>query len=62
MLLSKIGSAIYDDCVNILETILASDDKKIVESRNMQGNHKLPHGHTRIVPYTTLDSYQRDAK
>lgn len=60
--LPEIKGTLYHGCVNILESILTSDARKIAKLRDMLSTTKLSHGHTRIVPYTTLDAYQKDAK
>jgi len=59
--LPKAKSAIYYDCVDILEPIITSDDRKITKLRDMMISPELPQGHTWKVPYTTPDAYQRDA-
>ena len=38
----NIKSAIYDDCINILEAIVTSDDKRINMLRDMLITPKLP--------------------
>ena len=41
-LLPKDKSAIYDDCDNILEPIITSDDRKITKSKDMLITLELP--------------------
>ena len=45
-LLSEAKSAIYDDCVDILEPIIISDDKKITKLRDLLIAPELPQRHT----------------
>jgi len=60
--LPEAKSEIYDDCVDILEPIITSDDRKITKSRDMLITPELSLGHTWKVPCTTSNAHQKDAK
>ena len=45
-LLLEAKSIIYDDCVDILKSIITSDDRKITKSRDMLITPELSQGYT----------------